>query len=1044
MRVSSLSIIAGLTCVSLLGTVTVNAVPPVGFEDSLVASIPSPTALAFTPDGRLLVTGQGGALRLIDETGVLRAGSALDLSAAICTNSERGLLGVAVDPAFSTNHFLYLYYTFNKFGICEKNTARSPVNRVSRFTLSSSGVVDRASELVLIDNIPSPNGNHNGGDLQFGPDSYLYISVGDGGCDYAGDSGCAGANDASRDQHVLLGKLLRITRDGAIPPGNPFAGLGTARCSVTGRTTVGQKCQETYAWGFRNPFRFAFDSAPGASRLFVNDVGQDAWEEVDLVIAGADYGWNAREGRCANGSTIDCGAAPAGMTNPVYTYGHSSGCAAITGGAFVPPGVWPAAYQGAYLFGDYVCGTVFTLNRAPDGSYTRSTFDAGVSSAVAMIFGPYGNTQALFYTTYANGGQIRRVAYAGNRTPAAVATASPQQGSVPLTVRFDGSTSSDPDGDPFTLEWDFGDGSPHVFAMTADHVYATSGQYDAVLTVTDSRGASARVTVRISAGNTPPTPKITAPSAITRFVVGQPVTLSGSATDAEDGTLPASSLSWTVILHHNTHAHPFLPATAGNNVTFVAPAPEDLAATATTYLEIRLTATDAQGGASTIAQRFDAQRVSLTFATDPAGLTIGVNETVAATPRTVTSWVGYVVRVYAPSQVDANGQGWMFTAWSDGGAATQTVVSPSAPRTYTARFAAAARMAPAADTYVRAGTFGGANYGTEPGLWIKKGSTIENVREGYLKFDLRSVATIGSARLRLFGALTDARNTNIPTAVHHVANTTWTETGLTWNNRPPADSSPIATAVVAGTLPSWYEWDVTQYLRSEKAAGRSVVSLLLRNTLTSSPQTTFNAREHASNRPELLVAAEGAGTTADVVLRAGDASTLAGGWTLVPDVTAAGGSRVSLPDAGVAKLSGPLAAPVNYFEVPFTAEAGRPYRVWIRGRAERDSYSNDSAFVQFSGAVDSAGQPVYRIDTTSATTFVLEACSGCGVSGWGWEDNGYGSLGPVIYFAASGPQKIRIQSREDGLSMDQIILSPGRHLNTAPGAAKNDATIVPR
>src|SRR3990170_513291 len=238
-------------CLAILGMVAggaiLLAVPPAGFEDSLVAAVPSPTAIAFTPDGRLLTTTQTGALRVI-ENDVLRATSALNLSASICTNSERGLLGVAVDPAFASNRYIYLYYTFNKSGVCEKNTARSPVNRVSRFTLSDASVVDRASELVLIDNIPSPNGNHNGGDLRFGPDGYLYVSTGDGGCDYAGDSGCAGSNNASRDQHVLGGKLLRITRSGGIPSSNPFVGSGTARCNVTGRTSAGLKCQETFAW----------------------------------------------------------------------------------------------------------------------------------------------------------------------------------------------------------------------------------------------------------------------------------------------------------------------------------------------------------------------------------------------------------------------------------------------------------------------------------------------------------------------------------------------------------------------------------------------------------------------------------------------------------------------------------------------------------------------------------------------------------------------------------------------------------------------------
>src|SRR5918998_3309544 len=194
-----------------------------GFEDRLVASVDGPTALAFVPDGRMLVASQPGQLRLHEGSELLPT-PALDLSGRVCSNSERGLLGVAVDPNFAANRYVYVYYTFDKFGACpggQPSDPENPVNRVSRFVMNGD-TIDLSSERVLIDNIPSPNGNHNGGDLKFGKDGYLYVSVGDGGCDYAGDSGCAGANDASRDTNVLLGKVLRITRDGEIPPTNPY------------------------------------------------------------------------------------------------------------------------------------------------------------------------------------------------------------------------------------------------------------------------------------------------------------------------------------------------------------------------------------------------------------------------------------------------------------------------------------------------------------------------------------------------------------------------------------------------------------------------------------------------------------------------------------------------------------------------------------------------------------------------------------------------------------------------------------------------------
>ena len=390
---------------------------PPDFRDQLLASVPSPTAQAFTPDGRLLVTSQAGTLRVY-QAGALVATPALDLTSRVCSDSERGLLGVAVDRRFTTNHFIYLYYTFAKFGVCDHNASDSPVNRVARFVLTSANVVSPLSETVLIDNIPSPNGNHNGGDLQMGPDGYLYVGVGDGGCDYAGNSGCGASNDAARDQNVLLGKVLRITRDGAIPSGNPFQGTDSARCNATGRTAAGMKCRETFAWGLRNPFRLAFDRSAAGTRFYINDVGEVTWEEIDLGQAGADYGWNVREGPCVTHSTSNCGPPPAGMTNPIYSYQHGGGCDAITAGAFVPSGVWPPSFAGSYLFGDLTCGKVFKLSPS-GGGFDETEFASGLGtwSITSGTFGPYGRSKAFYYLTYANGGEVHRISYEGYSAP---------------------------------------------------------------------------------------------------------------------------------------------------------------------------------------------------------------------------------------------------------------------------------------------------------------------------------------------------------------------------------------------------------------------------------------------------------------------------------------------------------------------------------------------------------------------------------------------------------------------------------------------------
>jgi PKD repeat protein len=150
------------------------------------------------------------------------------------------------------------------------------------------------------------------------------------------------------------------------------------------------------------------------------------------------------------------------------------------------------------------------------------------------------------------------------------------------------------------------------------------------------------------------------------------------------------------------------------------------------------------------------------------------------------------------------------------------------------------------------------------------------------------------------------------------------------------------------------------------------------------------------------------------------------------------------PDLGAAKLTTALASPSNYFEVTFPAVAGTAYRLWMRGRADGDSWANDSVFVQFSGSNNSSGSAVYRTGTTSALEVNLEDCSGCGVQGWGWQDDGWGVgvLGPLVYFNSTGTQTIRVQTREDGFSIDQIVLSPAQYLLSAPGALKNDGVIL--
>jgi glucose/arabinose dehydrogenase len=340
------------------GAVDAATLPP-GFTETLVASgLALPTSMAFAPDGRLFVTLQGGTLRVI-KNGVLLTPPFVSLT--VDSSGERGLLGVAFHPQFASNNFIYLYYT----------VPGSPAhNRISRFT-ANGDVAVAGSELVILDLNPlSGATNHNGGSLDFGADGKLYVGVGEN------------ANSANSQVLTnLLGKMLRINPDGSVPTDNPFFGTAT----VTGNNKL------IWAYGLRNPFTFGIQ--PGTGRIFIDDVGQSAWEEIDDGIAGANYGWPLSEG-----ATVG-----SGQTAPVYTYPHSmaavTGCA-ITGGAFYNPTTvqFPASYVGKYFFSDLCSGFIKSVD--PANGFAVADFATGISSPVKIQIGPTGS---VYYLSGAGG-----------------------------------------------------------------------------------------------------------------------------------------------------------------------------------------------------------------------------------------------------------------------------------------------------------------------------------------------------------------------------------------------------------------------------------------------------------------------------------------------------------------------------------------------------------------------------------------------------------------------------------------------------------------
>ncbi|MGH9036409.1 MAG: PQQ-dependent sugar dehydrogenase, partial [Acidimicrobiia bacterium] len=668
------------------------AAAPTGFADQFVAKVPVPSDLAFTPDGRMLVTSQTGELWVI-QNDALVANPAITL--AVCSNKERGLVGVAVDPAFASNRFIYLYYTV-EVGSCGTS---GPYNRVSRFTLSDTNVAQ--NEKVLVDRIASL-GNHNGGDLNFGPaDGLLYVSVGDAGCRLSDTSACQNDNDNARSISILNGKILRVNpADGSFPTGpggNPWSGVaGVRRCGNPAEVPGGTgPCGEIWATGLRNPFRFAFQpQAPHA--MHINDVGTSKWEEIDRGVAGADYGFNLREGPCVVNSGSNCPPPPAGLTDPIYAYKHgdvadgSFPCTAVTGAAFVPNGIWPSPYSGSYLFSDYTCGRIFRL--VPSGTgFTATPFVTGLgpSAGVSITFGPFGSTKALYFTSFANGGEVHRIISTTPMAtpPIASFTALPASSPDPVTVSFDGSGSSDPDNDPLTgFTWNFGDGSPVVTENDpqVSHHYAEKGAFTATLVVTDGDGQKSAPTSRLVEVGTPPQAFIDSPAPSTLFAVDQTVTVTGHATD---DLAPSPTLTWEVIRRHDSHTHPYLAPVTGSSVTFDYPSPEDLAAAGTSFLEVRLTATDSDGLSRTVTRALNPRKVGITFTNNQsAALALHVNDVSIVASQTLTSWVGFVLRPAAPLTQTLSGTTYTFQSWSDNKPAAHAIVTPGSAATFTAAY----------------------------------------------------------------------------------------------------------------------------------------------------------------------------------------------------------------------------------------------------------------------------------------------------------------------------------------------------------------------
>jgi PKD repeat protein/glucose/arabinose dehydrogenase len=890
---------------------------PAGFQESnAFTGLSQPMAVEFAPTGRVFVAEKRGVVKTFANLADSSATEVVDLRTKVHNYVDRGLMSIAVDPDFPAEPYIYVYYvhdaaiggTAPRWGQPDQNSDTCPTppgglddgcvvsGRLSRIQIS--GEIAVGPEQVLLEDWCQQYPSHAGGGLEFGADGYLYLSGGDGASytfvDYGqegdppnpcGDppggvgtplspprtqGGKLRSQDARSmsDPLGLSGSVIRIDPDtGAGVPGNPNF------------TSTDPNERRMIAYGLRNAFHLAIK--PGTNEVWIGDVGQADWEEINRVPAPfvglRNFGWPCYEGgldgagapksvihqpiqvldiTLCNSLYIDKTASP-----PYWAYHHNEGIVAgencLPGGssisalAFAPgDGNFPVSYHGALFFGDFSRDCIWVLRAGADGlpdPATKQLFAQSAGFPVDLEFGPNGE---LFYASIGTG-TIKRVNFTGNpgnSPPSAIAAASPQSGGVPLEVSFDATASSDPNpGEVLSYAWDLDDDGELDDSTSAapTHTYTDAGIYTATLRVTDTSGAFDEDTVTIGASDTPPQPTIDTPAAGTTWGVGQPIDFTGSATDAEDGALPDVALDWELILHHCTapgscHEHSIesYEHTAGG--TFVAP-DHDYPA----HLELRLTATDAHDNETTVSRELDPRTVQVTATSDPPGMTVALDSESGPAPISATVIEGSANTLSAPSPQTSGNVHHEFSSWSDGQPQTHNA-RPTSDTVYTARYTpltpgvSTLTFTPWQDAYVDEAS-PGTNFGSATTLRTEAGEDPDT--ETYLRFLVDGLlGKIESAKLRLFST---GETVDGP-AIFATSNA-WSEPAINWSNKP-APAGPALSD--SGPIPedTWTEWDVTGTLTGEGPA-----SFLLASA--SSDGVSFHSRESApaERRPELVL-----------------------------------------------------------------------------------------------------------------------------------------------------------------------------------------------
>jgi glucose/arabinose dehydrogenase len=630
---------------------------PPGFSRTLLApwtEVGIVTSLGVLPDGRLITGDYYGLVMLVNPGHP--ATTLIQLTDVVAAD-DHGLLGLTIDPDFANNGYFYIFYT-----------STGPYDIVVRYTLAGT-TVDPDSRVTIWHNPDlCPGASHHGGALNFGPDGNLYITTGE-------EFDNAMNAQTLANQH---GKVLRLAPDGSIPPDNPFINTPGAQPAI-------------WAFGLRNPYRARMDPVTGD--LYIGDVGDGAYEEIDRLsptAAGSNLGWPFAEGTQCNVS--DCSS----YTAPIFAYSHQDPAYADGGSACIVCGpvyrgtAFPPEYRGNLFYADWVNGWIRRLAFDASGAVVSDTlFDSGpsASSVTDMKAGPDG---AIYYSTNNNGpvltaGIYRISANGANQPPVVFADANPRRVDPGIAVQFTSAGTNDPDNGPQPLSymWSFGDGQSST-DPSPTHTYSARGLYQAHLTVSDGADPTSSPLIPITVGHAP-IPTIITPAPQTPYNAGDTISFSGSATDAEDGPLPASAFSWTITLVHLTHTHnvegPIPGITSGSfEVPISGHDPEN------THFRVDLTVTDSDGIPATTSVHLSPNLSPLSFDSFPAGIPVFIDGRALQTPRVYQSLVGFHHQISAQLMFTLNGVEYDFRQWSNGQPATFDYISPEGGDMLTAMY----------------------------------------------------------------------------------------------------------------------------------------------------------------------------------------------------------------------------------------------------------------------------------------------------------------------------------------------------------------------